>query len=794
MHKLDEFSQSEARPIRHVKLDGQDAHRRESSLSGLFSRCGIELAKPQAVSTPGKSIRFLSEKPNLVDANSLDASSPVRIAADKKFAQQKKQVLKDGASRGVPSKWLSQILEHSKLYTDKDSTLSNDKHLCLVWGLEFEEREVYQPISTEKTQTTVPSPPPVVSPPILAFDPDPVIVDPVEVDDEDGPIPPGGGGPAPIDEHPKRWWIWLLIALLLILIAILLLSIDGCNRHAPLMANYSPVTGRVELNPLPGFTPDQPNNMTPIPVEQIIQDPNTGQEIAEGRVNTYPKNQDISFTQYLTTLQAALSDSTIVVTDYCSETRRVQLDIGNMDYSSFVSGLKAQMSDYDLLIWPERIVTLSRSSSNITSNASAGWHLDAIHAYDGWAIQKGDPAIILAVIDSGFDLQHPDLNQDTVASYHVPSRTFEVYANGEITHGTHVAGLAVGELENQTGTIGVGQGCSWMPVQLSDQNENIGLPMTHIVDGVLYAMNHGADVINMSLGNEINRAFLSNLENYIASTEDEGGFWNELYRIGERNNTLFVLAAGNDALPLELDPMHRSPLPIYVAATDHDGHLARDFSNFPTGGILPGIAQICVAAPGVDIMSCEVDGDLVSMPGTSMSCPQVVGAAGLIKSAMPHISNQEVRDLFGALPEYVTSCEMDAWALLPSPSIKMAGSKWILDANKAHPEQVELHFLPSGKLKCQNCDNDYQRGEWFLTGPHLELHLKDHLGKITSSLKGSWTDGTFNGNLVMHIGNGQGTFQLKPNDLANVIPKSSRIPFLNVRALLNQLESTQPIL
>ena len=110
-------------------------------------------------------------------------------------------------------------------------------------------------------------------------------------------------------------------------------------------------------------------------------------------------------------------------------------------------------------------------------NASSrdGWHLEAINAEGGWQLQTGSPSITVAVVDSGFDLNHPDLDQDTTFNYHVPYRDRAVYANSGIIHGTHVAGLAIGESSNAIGTAGVGHGCSWMPVQLSSSHEEEGL-------------------------------------------------------------------------------------------------------------------------------------------------------------------------------------------------------------------------------------------------------------------------------------------------------------------------------
>ena len=800
MHTLIEFRQSASKPVRHVKLGSHNAHVLEKRLTTIFNRGGIELAQPY-VHKDDASIRFLSRKPQLESVSEWQKNDPRKAQLDRRFAEAKNNILQ--IQNNLDQEWLLKILDNSILFTD-----AAGQHLCLVWGLEFDSAEVYTP--PIGTKPTPPPPPPTTAyqgPPneheVRQKEPEPEPQpEPPEDDPEDDPVGPIVQEAPPVVESHRKWWLWLLIALLLILLAMLLLCLDGCNSSAAPIAQWSPVTGRTDLNPLPGFTPDEPNRMEPIPEERITEDPNTGQQIALGRVNTYPKNKEVAFADYLLALQSALTDSSIRVTDYCSETRRVQLDIGNLEYSAFASELKTRMQEYDLLTWPERILEVNMPLQNHapqnTGTTDETWHLEAIHAEQGWAMQQGDPAITLAIIDSGFDLAHPDLDQDTLASYHVPNRAFEVYANQAIIHGTHVAGLAIGERENSSGTTGVGHGCSWMPIQLSEQTENRGFPLTHIIDGVLYAMNHGADVINMSLGTGINPAYFENdegdisFENYLTATQDEAEFWNEIYRIGEQNNTLFVLAAGNDALPLELDPMHRSPLPIYVAATSQNGRLAEEFSNFPTGSQLLETPVICIAAPGEDIVSCAVEGDVISMPGTSMASPQVAGAAAVLRSANPALDNHQMRTHFASLSTWVSSVEMSAWALLPDAPINLTGTKWTLQANKTNPEQVVLEFLPEGKLRCSQCNNDYQRGEWRLQGPEFHAHFQDANGKVTSSINGTWTDGAFQGELIMHMWDERGTFGLDPYDAERAILDMGKIPFLRLDELLRNIDHSEP--
>ena len=469
------------------------------------------------------------------------------------------------------------------------------------------------------------------------------------------------------------------------------------------------------------------------------------------------------------------------------ETRRVQFDIGEGDYNAFAELLKLQMSEYDLLVWPERIFEVS--SGGVNASSRDGWHLEAINAEEGWQLQTGSPSITLAIVDSGFDLNHPDLDQDTTFNYHVPYRDRVVYANSGIIHGTHVAGLAIGESSNAIGTAGVGHGCSWMPVQLSSSHEEEGLSSTHIVDGILYAMNHGADVINLSLGSSIQPDYFVDesgaysLEHYLDVTQDEAEFWNELYTIGEQTNTLFVVAAGNDALPLELDPMHRSAWPIYVAATNKSGLLAEEFSNFPSGTRILSKPVVCVAAPGEGVSSCQVGGDAIEMPGTSMACPQVAGAVGLVRSANPQLRNEDIRDLFAFLPSTVSTAKMENWYLLSSLPPTMTG-RWTMNAQKESPETVELQFMLNGTFRCTGCNDEYAKGNWQMTANELEVVFRNESEIVTSRLDGAWSNGQFEGELIMVLDDEHGSFRMSPMGNDWKYGGTGRIPFLNLEALL----------
>ena len=270
MFSVEAFGQSSKNPIRTLKLDGMDAHKREESLSRIFQSAGFELAKPRSVpgGVGGRQIEFLSSRQGLREVKALGESDPIRQAADRMFAEREAAVLRQGKKSGVPLGWLEQILRNSKLYTD------GNEHMCLVWGLEFEPEDIYRPIvrhsiGDEEKEMPGDEEGQQVSEGI-GEEEQGAIIDPI---DETGL----GKQPATLVAHQRGpWWPWLTIAAILCLVALLLLCLDGCNGGSRSHLHYSPVTGRTAVNPLPGFTPDTPNNMEPIAENDIMDDPETG--------------------------------------------------------------------------------------------------------------------------------------------------------------------------------------------------------------------------------------------------------------------------------------------------------------------------------------------------------------------------------------------------------------------------------------------------------------------------------------------------------------------------------------
>lgn len=297
-----------------------------------------------------------------------------------------------------------------------------------------------------------------------------------------------------------------------------------------------------------------------------------------------------------------------------------------------------------------------------------------IQAYDAWDVTKGSPDVKIAIVDSYFDLTNPEIGERYVDPISIPTKTTYVLppstppANpnelGGYCHGTHVAGLAIGKQNNSVGCSGIAPECSWIPISVGDQ-----MTTFNIIEGILYGIYRGADVVNTSLGRSFYPFSNSNpdlthvpFEEQVDYAENEckriEQLWEYIYKVADEHRCIICTASGNDYFLTGMDPMKRSQNIIKVEAVDNNG-IKADFSNY---GNLPeeNINFSTVVAPGVRLWSAtpvacvpywkliEPEVGLKSsmegfqeMSGTSMSSPVVAGAIGLLKSKKKDLTAEE---------------------------------------------------------------------------------------------------------------------------------------------------------
>jgi subtilisin family serine protease len=242
------------------------------------------------------------------------------------------------------------------------------------------------------------------------------------------------------------------------------------------------------------------------------------------------------------------------------------------------------------------------------------WNLPAIGTENGWSVTRGSEKVKIAVVDTGVDLDHPDLSGRLAEGYNVLERNG--HPDDDNGHGTHVAGIIAAVTNNAEGVAGITWYNPIMPVKVMNKEGYGG--SFDVAEGIRWAADHGADVINLSLGN------------YQPSQVLE-----EAIRYALEKDAVVVAAAGNDNT---IQPNFPAAYPgvISVAAVDWQGRRA-EFSNFGD--------HIDIAAPGIYIPSTYPDGQYASLSGTSMAAPHVSALAGLIRSVNPGLKNMEVTEI-----------------------------------------------------------------------------------------------------------------------------------------------------
>ncbi len=276
---------------------------------------------------------------------------------------------------------------------------------------------------------------------------------------------------------------------------------------------------------------------------------------------------------------------------------------------------------------------LSMQASRWTRQAPELIYLSYAHA-----LTKGTPEIKIAVLDTGVDLNHRELRGKIIkradfvdlegldtSEFIGDIKGYDDVPQDEVGHGTHVSGIIAAKgLQMEEG---VSPGCSLMAVRvLATMKSGDRLVGAGIVDninpGIKWAVDNGADIINMSLGIK----------------HVGGGLPHEdVIRYALSKNVTVVAASGNDGTAERYYP-GALPGVIAVGAVDNAGMVAR-FSSFG--------ANITVVAPGLNVYSSFADNSYAAASGTSQASPFVAGAIGLMKSyALQQgvkLSNQEIK-------------------------------------------------------------------------------------------------------------------------------------------------------
>lgn len=409
----------------------------------------------------------------------------------------------------------------------------------------------------------------------------------------------------------------------------------------------------------------------PLPKNPIIlpiEDAHVGKSddgmsmIATDRLNVLLEQaDDDTMVEWAKAFKAVYDKDIYEIVYYNKDLNLLQIRIPDEEHETIKNNLPNEIPQFNFEVFDE-IIQESDVVINdpMVNNPYHSWYFNPIGAKNAWDITLGDEDVIIAVVDNGFDVNHPELSGKLYNSYNVLTRNQYlrpiVTRDGIDAHGTHVAATAAGNYNNGTGLLGIAPNCKLMLVQVGNDNSNGTLSTTAIREGILYAINQGADVINVSLGMIVpdNLKGMSEGEqlNYIASSyRQEELLWNNVYTKAKRNNCTIVFAAGNDNMIAGIDPKKRSKNIIKVSAVNKELEKA-DFSNY---GIYPDLNReySTLSAPGVSIYSAAPDSQYVSMQGTSMAAPVVSGAVALLKSIDKNLTTEQVISLLKETGENV---------------------------------------------------------------------------------------------------------------------------------------------
>lgn len=263
------------------------------------------------------------------------------------------------------------------------------------------------------------------------------------------------------------------------------------------------------------------------------------------------------------------------------------------------------------------------------------WYLADLDMPELYAISLGDPQIRVAVIDSGIDLDHPDLDDAFDAPYDAydddgdPRPDPGVFCQGSDTqicdhHGTSVAGIIGARADNGLDIVGLCPECTLLPIRMIGPG---GGTLGRDVAAFEHAIDHDAAIINNSWGFTQATSVPAPLADVVrrAATESRGG-----------RGALILFAAGNDDREIRDDELQAMPEVLNVSATDRYG--------LPTAYTNRG-ASVDLAAPSATVTLQAGEGVTTTFGGTSAAAPVVAGLAAWALSVDPELTAAELQDL-----------------------------------------------------------------------------------------------------------------------------------------------------
>src|SRR5215207_3781577 len=256
------------------------------------------------------------------------------------------------------------------------------------------------------------------------------------------------------------------------------------------------------------------------------------------------------------------------------------------------------------------------------------WGLRKIGMEPVWDVTTGSPDVIVAVLDTGVDEAHPDLEPNVIEGYDFVNDDPDAWDDS--SHGTHVSGVIAALGNNAEGTAGIAWRSKIMPVKVLD-SKGLG-PDAAVSKGIIYAVENKAKIINLSSG-----------------TPYQSRLLDEAARFAERRGVLMVAAAGNTGdKGNEIIYPAAYPTIMAVGATDEKDQAPAFSQRQP---------YVTISAPGVDIPGPAWrdagNGPYILHTGTSAAAPHVSGLAALLLSVKPDLTPPQIREIITSTAEEV---------------------------------------------------------------------------------------------------------------------------------------------
>jgi len=429
-------------------------------------------------------------------------------------------------------------------------------------------------------------------------------------------------------KKPVNYWKWLALLCLLFLIGLFIWWLFGEDDTKDKGKKY---------------LPKEEGKLPKLDTSKIIKDPKDPykREIISNRLNIR-LSKGTNSEEFAQKFKEKYTSEDIKIVSYLKKYGILQIEFPEKDRET----LKKEFKTFKEVraVFEESVFDAKKKPSDPDfESKESSWYFDYIKVYDAWNTSMGNANIIVAVIDDGFDLEHPELKGKIVKPWNIADNDSNVNtANGKKSHGTHVASTIVGKADNNSGVAGIAPNCSLMPLQVADNNGKIqGLAVFYAIS---QAIHQNAHVINISLGMIAGitpeEASKIPLDKQVEASKESGiekaSLYADIFEEAYANGIVVVQAAGNSNLLAGIDPMKRSNHTTIVVGAATPKQERASFSSFGE--------EVELSAPGVHIYNAVPNNKYQYMDGTSMASPIVAGAAALLKSINPDLTPAQIKD------------------------------------------------------------------------------------------------------------------------------------------------------